>query len=979
MPRARTLLIGLAGFVVFALLAIWQVPGWLNWTRYRATIEVVASATLGQPVVIQGPISLTLLPQPVLTAAKVNVGRGDASGISIHVDALRLRVALWPLIAGRVDARELVLRGPDLHIPWPAEPGVLLARPPTWLAAFAARIDSGLLTIGQLAFTGVDATLATLETGSLSAVGTAKFGGQDWHFTARLTAAGADGAAGLNVALDGQGEANGLGVSFTGQLSADGTLAGGITSRGPNLAVLLPVPAVPFRADGRLTVSSGLAVADELSLEIGGSPASGAVALRVAPQLRLDIALAASRLDLDAWLPVLLRAGTTIAGINVPTGVDLSAEAAPFGGGTLQRLRAAFDLTGDQLIVRDASALLPGDAVLHASGHIARSDPTHPRFEGNASLYAPVFRTTLRWFNEGWPGLLPAGLVVNLPTGALQRVEVAAHVVSGPGEMTLSHLAGTIDDAPIAGSLGFKRGEPSSLAADVTLDHLALDRWLPRRAMSLGELSRLGGGVDAELHLKVHEATLGAIAAHDVEVDAAFEAGALTLRRLQGTADDVHAVASGTIGETGRVTGGTLNLSTTNATPLAELLPTSWRATPALWHGPANLDARAEGPPEALALELRLAVADATLEAHPVIDMRASQWTGPVTLRHPGARRLLATLGIPEQLGLPSLPGWLDDGSLSLVAHLAGSPGNIAVKRFDLTAGSLHGAGNLVLDRTKAQPHVTGQINLAALPLPWPSGFSDVPLPLAVLRGWQGDLRVEIGRVLAGATSVLRDASATVTVADGALRIDRFAAKIGGGTISGSGAFDGVAAPPTLMIQLGLKGATIAGPLGELPLDLLSGHADGSIALSATGYSPSTILATLAGRAALTVSDGVLSGFDLFLVKQAAAKPDHGAAATTTRDALMGGSTSFDRLDLSGSIAHGDLSLDAAHMTSGAGVVELTGVVRLASDMLDLRVLLQPAVPDPPEIALRLAGPIDHPSRSPELARLSRWLADRVP
>ena len=381
MPRARTLLIGLAGFVALALLAVWQVPELLNWTRYRATIEVVASATLGQPVVIQGPISLTLLPQPVLTAAKVNVGRGDPSGISIHVDALRLRVALWPLIAGRVDARELVLRGPDLHIPWPAEPGVLLARPPTWLAAFAARIESGRLTIGQLAFTGVDATLATLETGSLSAVGTAKFGGQDWHFTARLTAAGADGAAGLNVALDGQGEANGLGVSFTGQLSADGTLAGGITSRGPNLAVLLPVPAVPFRADGRLTVSSGLAVADELSLEIGGSPASGAVALRVAPQLRLDIALAASRLDLDAWLPVLLRAGTTIAGINVPTGVDLSAEAAPFGGGTLQRLRAAFDLTGDQLIVRDASALLPGDAVLHASGHIARSDPTHPRFE----------------------------------------------------------------------------------------------------------------------------------------------------------------------------------------------------------------------------------------------------------------------------------------------------------------------------------------------------------------------------------------------------------------------------------------------------------------------------------------------------------------------------------------------------------------------------------------------------------------------
>ncbi len=87
--------------------------------------------------------------------------------------------------------------------------------------------------MGRLAFTGIDATLETLETGALSASGTAQFSGQAWHFTARLTAAGADGAAGLNVTLDGQGKANGLGASFTGQLAADGTLAGTISEPRP--------------------------------------------------------------------------------------------------------------------------------------------------------------------------------------------------------------------------------------------------------------------------------------------------------------------------------------------------------------------------------------------------------------------------------------------------------------------------------------------------------------------------------------------------------------------------------------------------------------------------------------------------------------------------------------------------------------------------------------------------------------------------
>ena len=227
----------------------------------------------------------------------------------------------------------------------------------TWLAAFAARIENGRLTVGRLAFTGIDATLATLETGALSASGTAQFSGQDWHFTARLTAAGRRwrGRAERDAGRAGQGQRARCQLHRAiGARTARWPAR--IAGRGPNLALLLPAPPVPFRADGRLTVGSGLAAIDDLALEIGGSPASGAIALRVAPQQRLDIALSASRLDLDAWLPVLLRAGTTIAGIDVPIGIDFSAEAAPLGGGTLEHVHAAFDLVGKDLVVREASA-----------------------------------------------------------------------------------------------------------------------------------------------------------------------------------------------------------------------------------------------------------------------------------------------------------------------------------------------------------------------------------------------------------------------------------------------------------------------------------------------------------------------------------------------------------------------------------------------------------------------------------------------
>ncbi len=63
-----------------------------------------------------------------------------------------------------------------------------------------------------------------------------------------------------------------------------------MSGRGPNLSQLLPAPAVPWRAEGRLTAGGGLAVADDLDLDIGGVPARGAVALRLLPVVRLDAA-----------------------------------------------------------------------------------------------------------------------------------------------------------------------------------------------------------------------------------------------------------------------------------------------------------------------------------------------------------------------------------------------------------------------------------------------------------------------------------------------------------------------------------------------------------------------------------------------------------------------------------------------------------------------------------------------------------------
>jgi hypothetical protein len=526
------------------------------------------------------------------------------------------------------------------------------------------------------------------------------------------------------------------------------------------------------------------------------------------------------------------------------------------------------------------------------------------------------------------------------------------------------------------GSIGFKRGEPPSLKADLTLDRLALDPWLPVRPPDLADLSRLASGLSAELRFNVWQATWAGSTINGLAVDAAIEAGSVLLRRIEGVARGAHVVASGMLGEGGRLSDGVLTLVTSDASPLADLLPNAWRATPAFWHGPADLEVQAAGPQEALATSARLALADAQLEARPTIDLRSGAWTGTVTLHHPGARRLIATLGLSERFGVPGLPVWLGDGSLSLVAHLAGSPSRLAADTFDLTAATLRAGGDIALDQGSAEPHLTGHIHADSLSMLLPDADSDVPLPLGILHGWRGDLRVEAGSLLAGSRPVLQDASVDLAVADNRLRFERFSAKLGSGAISGEFAFDAAASPPSLSLRAKLSDATIDGPLADAPIDLLSGRADGSLRLAATGYSPSAILATLDGQLALTVTDGALSGFDLFRTKLAVEKPDAKDAEAAASDALASGATGFDRLDLRASLSHGDLLLDEGLLTGIAGEARFTGGMNLATRALDVRIALQPALPNPLEIAIRVTGPIDRPNRTPELANLARWMAE---
>ena len=965
MRAARIVLAGLALLLALAMAAVALVPPMLDWNRYRGTIAALASSAVGDPVRIDGAVTLSLLPQPVLTASRIAVA-DNAGHFSLVARELRLRVALGALLGGRIDAQELALHGALLRLGWPPGFRPDVARMPPWLAGLEGHVEDGRILLGGLALTGIDATLAREpSTGTLAAAGTASVYGRPWHFTAHLSPPGGDGSAALELTLDGQGTLQDTWARFSGQMAADGSLAGRVSGRGSDLSQLLPAPVIGWQAEGRLSVAGGLAVADELALDLGGSPARGAVAFRVTPAPRLDLALAAGRLDLDRWLPVFLRGGEVL-----PTGIDLSAEAATLAGGTLRRLRAGFDILPDAVALREASATLPGDASLRLDGRMLRPAGAPPQFAGGLHLAAPDLPTTLRWL----AGLGRVKLGV-LPPGALRSLDIDGRLAIGAGLATLADLRGTLDGGKVRGALDFRAGDRPTMSAALVLDRLVLDPWLDGMLAEPAAWARGIGGLDLDLQLQVPEAIWRGTPIAGLALDAGLGPGRLTVRRAEATVDGVHARAAFTLTRDG--TGdGRLDLATAELAPAAALIPAGWGLPASLLHGPARLQATAAGRPEALNLQLGLDLGDAHLEAAPTLDLASLAWSGPMTLRHPGAPRLL------RAFGLPGAASWIGDGSLALRADLAGTPSSLAAEDIDLTAGLLHLTGRLGV---RPGPVLSGQINAERLPVPLPRADGTDPLPvfdwIAAAQGWRGSVAVRAAQVLAGPDPLLHDAAATLVLGDRMLRIAGLAAGVGTGRLTGSLTLDATAEPPRMHADAQLTGLTLNGPLLGLKLDLTAGTLAGSATLDADGHSPAALLATLRGTAEASLADGQVQGFDLpglrqTLTAQRPASLDPVSIEPAVRAALAGGQSPARSLRLAGRIAGGEVILTEGSMQSAAGDMNAAGTVDLSGRLFDLDLSLRPDA-GLPELGLLITGPLAAPHRVPELAGLAAWLAKR--
>lgn len=953
---ALVLLLGLVG------IGLWIGPRFIDWEPWRGRLAELASAQLGRPVTLEGEVELELLPQPVIRAGGVAVGEAGEE-YSFTARLLRVRLDLGALLRGHLAPREIALVGADLTLPWP--PGSLLSlRAPSWITQLDANLEDGRVRVGDAVLEGVSARLTSGGLSqSLEMAGAFTWNGRATRFTAALGRPGWDGIATFEMALvlpEILGNARGVLIPGTG-------FEGNVAFSGPDLSALLPSPPGAFRANGRLSATAALIAADELAIEIAGNPARGAVALRLAPAPRLDIALVASRLDLDGWVGALRGGGAR----PWPISIDLSAEAGLYRGVTLRRLRGAAFLEEGRLTLSDISLLLPGETQLDLAGATAGATAGSPagggagqRLELVARFAGPDLRASLAAIGLAVEGLDPT---------LLRRGEGRMRLVLEDAQAAMPEFTASFGDIQISGAGVLRHGPRPALGLGLSINTLDLARWLPRGFDPVRVGTALGA-LDLNLRLAAERVIRGDAVLERAALDAALEGGRLTLRRLSGRLAEVDMAASGVLALTPqlRLQDLTFEATGSSASGLSLLLPGEWPDRKALAERPLALRLSGGGTMEALALRGTAELGELRLEASGTLDLPQRRGNLGITLRHPGAPRLLS-----EAFGL-SAGEWLGEGSFSLIASLMAGPRGVSAESFELVAAALRARGALALAVGQGRPRLTGQVTAESLPLPFPGWQALDPLGVQALRGLDAELALQAGNVSIGG-AVATNATGILLISEEGFRLDRLRARVAGGRLEATLAAQ---TPPGLPPRLALAGRLTEATLGEklfgLPVDLAAARGDLTFEVEAAGHSPAALVSTLSGRLQLDLRDGVLAGFDLVAASAASAGPDALAAEAAIRAALLSGATAFERLELEATLATGRLRLDSARLAAEGGVTAtLSGTIDLPRATLDLRVLTRPAVPESPDLGLRLSGPADAPRALPETSGWARWRAER--
>ncbi len=520
----KRLLIGGGGIVALLVAALVALPVLIDVNSYKPLIVSQVKTATGRDLVIDGPISLSLLPTPTVsvTGVKFFNAPGSKNANMVEVKSVTVQPSLLALLGGSIEVSEVTLVEPKIVLEinaegkpnWEFAPSVAEAKPAAAKPSTPRPLSLGRLTIdnGTLIFSDSKAGLSvvaekanfTASVGSIdgpySLAGDASINGAPLRLDLAVGARGSNGHT-ADLAL----QAGGGKLGFKGTLSELGVAAkisGVASASADSLTTFIgtlvklagqPEPPLPpilagkFSFDGGIDVSQTAFAARDFKMALGQDSGSGSLSVALKPKLAVEGKIAVPRLDLDRWLAALQQsapaatpsaAATATASAPAATSQsylgDLTAKLAFDVGEVIynkqpvRNVVVEIDAKGGAVAVPKLTATLPGDMVLQAQSTLT-GDPARPGVTGQFSLVGPKLRETLAW------------LAVDLsavPPSKLQKLSLRGRMSSTGGNVQVSDAVFELDELKGTGGVTVTFTVPLSIVTSVSLDTLDLDSFL---------------------------------------------------------------------------------------------------------------------------------------------------------------------------------------------------------------------------------------------------------------------------------------------------------------------------------------------------------------------------------------------------------------------------------------------------------------------------------------------------------------------
>lgn len=528
----KKVLVGGGGIVGLLIVALLAAPLLIDINSYKPMIAAEVKKATGRDLVLDGPISLSLLPVPSVAISGVKFFNvpGSKNANMVEVKSVTVKPSVLALLMGGIEVSEVTLVEPKIVLEvnaegkpnWEFAPSVAEAKPAAAKPSSAKPLSLGRLTIenGTLIFSDSKAGVSVVaqkanfsaSVGSLdgpySLAGNATVNDAPLRLDLAVGARTASGHT-ADVAL----EAGGGKLSFKGTLSELGPnarMAGMASASAEQLTTFIdtllrlagqPEPALPpllagkFNFDGAIDVSQTAVSAKDFKLALGQDSGSGSLSVTLKPALGLDGKLIVPRLDLDRWLAALARPATA-APPATPAARTTPAPATPAAGGgfptgltaklaldvgeviynkkPIRNVAVELEARGGAVAVPKLAATLPGDMVLQARSTMT-GDAARPQVSGEFSLLGPKLRETLTWLDVD---------VSSVSAAKLTRLSMKGKMSSTGGNVAVSDAVFELDDLKGSGGIAVTFGVPLSIVTNLAIDTVDLDSYIAPAAAS---------------------------------------------------------------------------------------------------------------------------------------------------------------------------------------------------------------------------------------------------------------------------------------------------------------------------------------------------------------------------------------------------------------------------------------------------------------------------------------------------------------